>query len=51
MAENNKMLDVFRESGFGITMKSEPGKIRIQFPTSMTPRRRPASRPAIRSPR
>ena len=37
MAENNKMLDVFRESGFGITMKSEPGKIRIQFPTSMTP--------------
>jgi acetyl coenzyme A synthetase (ADP forming)-like protein len=38
--DNNKMLDVFRESGFGITMKSEPGKIRIQFPTSMTPEAR-----------
>jgi L-amino acid N-acyltransferase YncA len=25
LAENNKMLEVFRESGFGITMKSEPG--------------------------
>jgi acetyl coenzyme A synthetase (ADP forming)-like protein len=36
-ADNNKMLDLFRESGFTLTMKSEPGKIRIQFPTSITP--------------
>jgi acetyl coenzyme A synthetase (ADP forming)-like protein len=36
LAENAKMLEVFRESGFGITMKSEPGTIRIQFPTSLT---------------
>jgi acetyl coenzyme A synthetase (ADP forming)-like protein len=36
-ADNNKMLDLFRESGFNLTMKSEPGKIRIQFPTSITP--------------
>jgi acetyl coenzyme A synthetase (ADP forming)-like protein len=37
LPENHKMLDVFRESGFGITMKSEPGLVRIGFPTSMTP--------------
>ena len=37
LAENNKMLEVFRESGFGITMKSEPGLVRVQFPTSITP--------------
>jgi acetate---CoA ligase (ADP-forming) len=36
-ADNHKMLDLFRESGFSLTMKSEPGKIRIQFPTSITP--------------
>ena len=36
MAENNRMLEVFRESGFGITMKSEPGLVRVQFPTSIT---------------
>jgi acetyl coenzyme A synthetase (ADP forming)-like protein len=37
LPENHKMLDVFRESGFGITMKSEPGLVRVGFPTSMTP--------------
>jgi acetyl coenzyme A synthetase (ADP forming)-like protein len=37
LADNNKMMELFRESGFGITMKSEPGKIRVQFPTSLTP--------------
>jgi acetyl coenzyme A synthetase (ADP forming)-like protein len=36
LADNNKMMELFRESGFGITMKSEPGKIRVQFPTSLT---------------
>jgi len=35
-AENHKMLDVLRESGFGITMKSEPGLIRVQFATSLS---------------
>jgi acetyl coenzyme A synthetase (ADP forming)-like protein len=40
LAENNKMLELFRESGFSITMKSEPGKIRIQFATSFTPEAR-----------
>jgi acetyl coenzyme A synthetase (ADP forming)-like protein len=35
-ADNHKMLDVLRESGFGITMKSEPGLIRVQFATSLS---------------
>jgi acetyl coenzyme A synthetase (ADP forming)-like protein len=37
LVENNKMLDVFRDSGFGVTMKSEPGAVRVSFPTSLTP--------------
>jgi len=37
LVENNKMLDVFRDSGFGVTMKSEPGAVRVEFPTSLTP--------------
>ena len=37
LPENYKMLEVFRESGFGMTMTSAPGLIRIQFPTSITP--------------
>ena len=37
LVENNKMLDVFRDSGFGITMKSGPGAVRVEFPTSLTP--------------
>jgi acetyl coenzyme A synthetase (ADP forming)-like protein len=37
LPENSKMLDVFRESGFGVTARSEPGLIRIQFATSITP--------------
>jgi acetyl coenzyme A synthetase (ADP forming)-like protein len=35
--DNHKMLDLFRESGFSLTMKSEPGLVRVQFPTSITP--------------
>jgi acetyl coenzyme A synthetase (ADP forming)-like protein len=35
--DNHRMLEVFKESGFGITMKSEPGLVRVQFPTSITP--------------
>ena len=37
LPENIKMLDLFRESGFGLTTRSEPGQIRIQFATSLTP--------------
>ena len=35
--DNHRMLEVFKESGFGITMKSEPGLVHVQFPTSITP--------------
>jgi acetyl coenzyme A synthetase (ADP forming)-like protein len=38
--ENHKMLDVLRESGFSITMKSEPGLVRVQFTPSLTPEAR-----------
>jgi acetyl coenzyme A synthetase (ADP forming)-like protein len=38
LPENLKMLDVFRESGFGVTMKSQPGRVRIRFATSITPK-------------
>ncbi len=34
--ENHRMLDVLRESGFSITMKSEPGLVRVQFTPSLT---------------
>ena len=37
LADNHKMLELFRESGFGITMKSGPGTIHVEFPTSITP--------------
>ena len=36
LPENHKMLEVFKESGFGITMKSEPGLVHVEFPTSLT---------------
>src|SRR2546425_1201120 len=35
--ENHRMLEVFRESGFPIRMQREPGFVRIQMPTSLTP--------------
>jgi acetyl coenzyme A synthetase (ADP forming)-like protein len=37
LAENDKMLELFRDSGFGVTMKSEPGLVRVEFATSLTP--------------
>jgi acetyl coenzyme A synthetase (ADP forming)-like protein len=37
LPENARMLDVLRESGFRMTMKSEPGLVHFQFPTSITP--------------
>jgi acetyl coenzyme A synthetase (ADP forming)-like protein len=37
LPENHKMVDVFRESGFPIAMRSEPGEIVVEFPTALTP--------------
>src|SRR5664279_5645120 len=34
--DNHRMLEVFKESGFGITMKSEPGLVHVQFATSIS---------------
>ncbi|HEY7121478.1 MAG TPA: GNAT family N-acetyltransferase [Solirubrobacterales bacterium] len=34
MPENHRMIQVFRESGFPVEMSSEPGAIRVEFPTS-----------------
>jgi acetate---CoA ligase (ADP-forming) len=34
MPENHRMIEVFRESGFPVEMSSEPGAIRVEFPTS-----------------
>ena len=33
---NHKMIDVFRQSGFAIEMRSEPGAIEVEFPASLT---------------
>ncbi|HEY8761544.1 MAG TPA: GNAT family N-acetyltransferase [Candidatus Dormibacteraeota bacterium] len=40
LAENRQMLDVFRDSGFPIRIRSGSGEIRIEFPTSLTPEAR-----------
>ena len=37
LPENRRMLDVFRESGFPVAMRAEPGVIVVEFPTSLTP--------------
>src|SRR6266542_2756523 len=37
LPENRRMLDVFRESGFPVAMRAEPGAIIVEFPTSLTP--------------
>ncbi|HEX9823360.1 MAG TPA: GNAT family N-acetyltransferase, partial [Actinomycetota bacterium] len=36
LPQNHRMIDVFRESGFPIETRLEPGLIRIEFPTSLT---------------
>ncbi|HJT37417.1 MAG TPA: GNAT family N-acetyltransferase, partial [Actinomycetota bacterium] len=36
LAQNHRMIEVFRESGFPIQSRSEPGEIIIEFPTSLT---------------
>jgi acetate---CoA ligase (ADP-forming) len=33
---NHKMIEVFRESGFPVVMRSEPGAIIVEFPASLT---------------
>jgi acetate---CoA ligase (ADP-forming) len=35
--DNHKMIEVFREIGFPVQMRSEPGEIFVEFPTSLTP--------------
>ena len=35
MPENHRMIEVFRESGFPVEMESEPGAIRVVFPSSL----------------
>ena len=35
MPENHRMIEVFRESGFPVEMESEPGVIRVVFPSSL----------------
>jgi acetate---CoA ligase (ADP-forming) len=37
MSENRKMIEVFRESGFPVKMRAEPGAVVVEFPTSLTP--------------
>jgi acetyl coenzyme A synthetase (ADP forming)-like protein len=37
LPENHRMIDVFRESGFPVKMRSGPGVISVEFPTSLTP--------------
>lgn len=35
--ENHRMLNVLRESGFPVTVRSEPGEIHAEIPTVLTP--------------
>jgi acetyl coenzyme A synthetase (ADP forming)-like protein len=37
LPNNRRMIDVFRESGFPVSMRSEPGAVIVEFPTSLTP--------------
>lgn len=37
LPENHRMVNVFRESGFPVTMRAEPGFISVELPTSLTP--------------
>ena len=36
LPENRRMIEVFRESGFPVEMRAEPGAIVVRFPTSLT---------------
>jgi acetyl coenzyme A synthetase (ADP forming)-like protein len=37
LTQNRKMIEVFKESGFPVSMRAEPGAIVVEFPTSLTP--------------
>jgi len=37
LPNNRRMIDMFRESGFPVSMRSEPGAVVVEFPTSLTP--------------
>ncbi|MCS7275400.1 MAG: GNAT family N-acetyltransferase [Dehalococcoidia bacterium] len=36
LPENRRMLDVFREAGFPVEARAEPGQLRVTFPTELT---------------
>ncbi|MGH2735189.1 MAG: GNAT family N-acetyltransferase [Actinomycetota bacterium] len=36
LPENHRMIEVFRQSGFQVKMRSEPGVIKVEFPTSIS---------------
>ena len=36
LAENHRMVEVFRESGFPVEISSVPGSIHVEFPTSLS---------------
>ena len=37
LPENHRMIGVFRDSGFPVEVRSQPGELQIRFPTSLTP--------------
>jgi acetate---CoA ligase (ADP-forming) len=37
LPENHAMIDVFRQSGFEVSIRAKPGSIDVEFPTSSTP--------------
>ena len=37
LPENHAMIDVFRQSGFEVSIRAKPGSIDVEFPTSTTP--------------
>ncbi|HVC74901.1 MAG TPA: GNAT family N-acetyltransferase [Candidatus Micrarchaeaceae archaeon] len=39
-AQNHRMLNVLRESGFPVTVRSEPGEVHAEIPTVLTPQGR-----------
>jgi acetyl coenzyme A synthetase (ADP forming)-like protein len=40
LPENHRMLEVFRDSGFPLSVHAEPGRLAIECPTSLTPEAR-----------
>ena len=37
MPQNRRMIEVFRESGFPVELRTEMGEVVVQFPTSLSP--------------